>query len=158
MLQCENQEAKISRRIRPACVIHQEVEFMLDSNQFTKQQRAKVYDICILPVLSYGMKTTIFTKPNFSRIREVPTTIESKLLDAKLKDRTSLEYVKGVRNMVEHTSKQNLSWAGHIIRKQITGEPKDQNKKKTGGKQWQRLAKNGRKEGKTYVRLWIEKR
>lgn len=69
--------------------------------------------MCILPVPSYGIEETTFTKRNFSRMRKVTTATVRKMLNILFaKDKISLEYIKsqtGVSDVVEHISEQKQS-------------------------------------------------
>lgn len=83
------------------------------------RQKANIFNICIAPVLWYGMKTAICTKRLISRLRKTQIAIETPMLREKLSDRRTLDLIRertGVKDLIGHIAKQKCSLAGYIVR------------------------------------------
>ncbi|KAL0810833.1 hypothetical protein ABMA28_010143 [Loxostege sticticalis] len=115
----ENQVNEISRRTRLAWAAYSRIEFALRMN-ITTEQKARIFDACILPVLTYGAETWVFTKDSINKLRVAQRAIERKLVGVTLRDRMtnkSLREQSKVTDVVQRVAKLKWEWAGHVARK-----------------------------------------
>lgn len=116
----DNQANEIDRRIRLAWAAYSKLEFAFRMN-FTAVQKARIYDQCILPVLTYGAETWVFTKEILQKLQVAQRAVERKLVGVTLRDRKRNQWLRQqskVTDVIKHVAKLKWQWAGHIARKQ----------------------------------------
>lgn len=154
-------------------------EVMKDRGMPIKAKR-KVYNMCILPCLTYGCQTWALTETLTNKINVCQNSIERSVIGAKRKDKVRLTEIK---NKTKFTQANSLCrtlkwrWIGHMLRekqekwtKTITEwYPRDgkRNKgrqtkrweddiKKVAGPEWIRVAKD-REKWKSLEEAYVER-
>ncbi|RVE53061.1 hypothetical protein evm_002359 [Chilo suppressalis] len=115
----ENQLNEIDRRIRLMWAAYAKLGFAFKMN-LTAVQKARLFDQCILPVLTYEAETWVLTKESINKIQVAQRKLERKLVGITLRDRktnTWLRKQSGVTDAVKHIASLKWQWAGHIARK-----------------------------------------
>jgi hypothetical protein len=93
----ENQANEINRRTRLAWAAYSKLEFAFRMN-LKAEQKARIHDQCILPVLTYGAETWIFTKEILNKLQVVQRAIERKLVGVTLRDRRRNDWLRHQRS------------------------------------------------------------
>lgn len=81
--------------------------------------KRKVYNQCILPVLTYGAETLTFTKKTIHKIGVAQRAMERSMLGISLKDRVPNETIRqrtGVSDTIKRITSLKWNWAGHVAR------------------------------------------
>lgn len=178
----ENQTAEITRRIRLAWAGFGKLSWILKSSKIQQYLKTRIYDQCILPILTYGSQTWTLTKANMDKITKTQRAMERSMLGVKLRDRKTNEWIRSktkVKDAGEHAARLKWSFAGHNARlkdkrwnneiqqwrpwlgKRHRGRPQMRwadDIKKIGGLHWKQMAQNRRRWielGEAYVQSWI---
>lgn len=83
--------------------------------------KRKVFNQCVLPVLTYGAETLTLTKRTAQKVGVTQRAMERSMLGLSLRDHitnTELRRRTGVTDAVEQIAKLKWNWAGHIARLQ----------------------------------------
>lgn len=179
----ENQTAEIKRRVRLAWAAFGKLSFVLKNKKYPQYLKTRIFNQCILPVLTYGSQVWTLTKANIDKIAKAQRSMERQMLHIKLQDRKRNEYIREVtkvRDATEQIAKLKWKFAGHTIRqkderwnKQIIywrpwehkrgrGRPQmrwSDDLKKHAGSRWMTTALDRdqwRKQGEAYVQKWTE--
>ncbi|MCL1440826.1 hypothetical protein, partial [Enterobacter hormaechei] len=83
--------------------------------------KKKVYDSCILPVLTYGAETWRLTKRVQLKLRTTKQAMERKMIGVTLRDKKRAEWVReqtGVKDTLVEIKRKKWTWAGHVMRRQ----------------------------------------
>ncbi|CAH2236653.1 jg16480 [Pararge aegeria aegeria] len=104
--------------------------------------KKRIFDSCILPIMTYGCQTWSLTKQNMHKLETCQHSMERSMLNVKLKDKINLEKLRNVTKIKDVTyciRKPKWRWAGHMMRsnkekwaKDITEWCPRQNKRKKG--------------------------
>lgn len=81
--------------------------------------KSRVFNSCILPIMTYGCQTWPLTKENISKLETCQHSIERSMLNVRRKDRISLALIRNRTKIADitHTIKKlKWKWAGHILR------------------------------------------
>jgi len=79
----------------------------------------RVFDQCVLPVMTYGAETLTLTKKTINRIRVTQRVMERSMLGISLRDRIHNNEITrrtGVVDAVERIATLKWNCAGHIAR------------------------------------------
>lgn len=115
----ENQGTEINRRIRLGWAAFVKMDFAFKMN-LTSCQKARIFNQCILPVLTYGAETWVTTKGILQKLIVTQRAMERRLVGITLRDRISnkrLRRQSKVSDIVKRVAKLKWQWAGHIARK-----------------------------------------
>lgn len=146
------------------------------------KSRARIYDQCVLPVLTYGIETIVFTKRNIKKLKIAQRSMERRMMGITLQDKirnTEIRKRTGVADVGQRAAKLKWSWAGHIVRQEgerwsskiLDWRPRT-SKRGVGrppfrwsddimhvaGKRWRQLARNRdawRTKGEDYIQKWM---
>lgn len=83
------------------------------------QARAKLYNTCVLPVLTYGIETMTFTKRIMQKFKTTQRAMERKMMGISLKDKVpnkKIREVTRVADVAEKATRLKWRWAGHVVR------------------------------------------
>ena len=83
--------------------------------------KKKVYDSCILPVLTYGAETWRLTKRVQIKLRTTQRAMERKMIGVTLRDKKRAEWIREqtrVKDILVEIKKKKWMWAGHVMRRQ----------------------------------------
>ena len=143
--------------------------------------KRKVYNHCILPVLTYGAETWRLTKKLENKLRTAQRAMERKILGLTLRDRKRAVWIReqtGIADILVDIKRKKWSWAGHVMRrmdnrwtirvtewipregKRSRGRQKTRwgdEVRKFAGASWNQLAQdrgNWRSQGEAFVLQW----
>ena len=145
--------------------------------------KRKVFDSCVLPVLTYGAETLTLTKASSSKLRVAQRAMERSMLGITLRDKKTNEWIRQQTRVVDvmtRIASLKWNWAGHIARmtddrwtKAIlqwrppktrpTGRPPERwtnDIKRVAGITWQQVAVDRdewKRKGEAYIQQWISK-
>ena len=115
----ENQTVELKRRIRLAWVAFGKLSFILRNKKYPQYLKTRVYDQCVLPVLTYGSQVWTFTKANMDKIAKTQRSMERQMLGIKLSDRKRIEWIRErtkVRDARVEVAGLKWRYAGHNVR------------------------------------------
>lgn len=115
----DNQTCEINRRIGLTWAAFGKLGYVLRS-EIPICLKRKIYDHCILPVLTYGAETLTLTKASCNRIRVTQRRMERAMLGLSWRDRVPNESLRrrtGVVDAVERIALLKWNWAGHVARR-----------------------------------------
>lgn len=101
----EDQTTEIERRIHWAA--YRELSFILKNAEVFINLKRKVYDICILPVMSYSLETMILTIKSTNKLKITQKAIERAMLGISLRDRIHNEEIRRrskVRDVIQNVA------------------------------------------------------
>jgi hypothetical protein len=177
----DNQTAEIKRRIGLAWAAFGKLRLIFKSKMNNSLKR-KVFDTCVLPVLTYGAETLTLTKASEKKLKVAQRAMERSMLGVTLRDRMTNQWIRQqtkVVDVMERTASLKWSWAGHIARRtderwtkkimnwrppktRPRGRPPERwsdGIKKMAGTNWQQVAMDRSKWkeiGEAYIQQWIE--
>lgn len=115
----KNQTNEINRRVRLAWAAYSNLEFAFKMN-LKAEQKARIFDQCILPVLTYGAETWVFTRDILHKLSVAQRAMERKLVGITLRDRKTNEWLRQrskVTDVTKRVAKLKWEWAGHMARR-----------------------------------------
>ncbi|PZC78089.1 hypothetical protein B5X24_HaOG202624 [Helicoverpa armigera] len=108
--------------------------------------KTKLYNTCILPVLTYGCETWALTKALYKKLETCQTAMQRSMLNIRKSDRirnTTIRRRMKIENVTTRIRKLKWKWSGHIVRGNdkwnkniISWYPRD--KKRNRGRQYRR--------------------
>lgn len=81
--------------------------------------KSKIFNTCILPVMTYGCQTWSLTNHNIHKLETCQHSMERSMLSIKLKDKIKLNTIRKKTKITDVTycvKKLKWRWAGHMIR------------------------------------------
>ena len=81
--------------------------------------KRKVFESCVLPVLTYGAETLTITQASAQRLRVAQRAMERAMLGVSLRDKKTNEWIRQqtkVQDVMERIASLKWNWAGHIAR------------------------------------------
>ena len=115
----ENQTNEINRRIRLGWAAYSRLSFVFQM-KLSVQQKAQIFDQCILPVLTYGAETWVMTREILHKLQVAQRAIERKMVGVTLRDRKTNKWLRNqskVADISKRIAKLKWEWAGHVARK-----------------------------------------
>lgn len=115
----DNQTAEVKRRIGLAWAAFGKLRLIFKSKMNNSLKR-KVFDTCVLPVLTYGAETLTLTKASENKLRVAQRAMERSMIGITLRDRMTNEWLRQqtkVTDVMERIASLKWSWAGHIARR-----------------------------------------
>ncbi|CAH2237421.1 jg11276 [Pararge aegeria aegeria] len=82
--------------------------------------KTKVFEQCVLPVITYGTETWSLTMGLIRRLRVTQRAMERAMLRVSLRDQIRNEEIRRrvrVTDIAQRVAKLNWQWAGHIARR-----------------------------------------
>lgn len=175
-----NQTAEINRRIGLAWAAFGKLRLIFKSKMNNSLKR-KVFDTCVLPVLTYGAETLTLTKASKNKLRVAQRAMERSMLGITLRDRMTNQWIRQqtrVVDVMKRIATLKWSWAGHIARRtderwtkkimnwrppitRPVGRPPERWRngiKRIAGTNWQQVAMDRSKWkeiGEAYIQQWI---
>lgn len=114
----DNQTCELHRRIGLTWAAFGKLKCALKSD-IPMCLKRKVFNQCVLPVLTYGAETLILTKKTIHKIGVVQRAMERAMLGISLRDRVPNEIIRqrtGVNDAIERITMLKWNWAGHVAR------------------------------------------
>ena len=175
----DNQTAEVKRRIGLGWAAFGKLKLIFKSKMNNSLKR-KVFDSCVLPVLTYGAETLTLTKASENKLRVAQRAMERSMLGISLRDKMTNEWIRQqtrVVDVMERIATLKWNWAGHIARMtderwtinilnwrppktRPMGRPPERwanSIKRSAGTNWQQLAMDRsewRKKGEAYIQQW----
>lgn len=115
----ENQENEIARRQRLAWAAYSNLKFAFEMN-LTALQKARIFDQCVLLVLTCGAETWVSTKEILHRLQVTQRAMERRMAGILLRDRKTNKWLREhskVTDVTRRMAKLKWEWAGHVARK-----------------------------------------
>lgn len=112
-------EKEIKRRINMSWKKYWSLKRIFKSN-FKTQIKSKIFNSCVVPVLSYGSQTWALKTEDKNRIQVTQNKIEKSMINVKQRERIQIKKIKqilaGNNNIVEICLNKKWDWAGHLAR------------------------------------------
>ena len=176
----DNQTAEVKRRIGLGWAAFGKLRLIFKS-QMNNSLKRKVFDTCVLPVLTYGAETLTLTKASENKLRVAQRAMERSMLGITLRDKMTNQWIRQqtkVVDIMERIASLKWNWAGHIARRtderwtktimnwrppatRPMGRPPERwtnSIKRTAGTKWQQLAIDRsawKEKGEAYILQWI---
>ena len=110
---------EISIRIRNAWFSFGKYKEIFQDEKLPLTLKRKVYDQCILPVMTYGCQTWTLTKQLANKIETAQRAMERRMLNIKLQDRIPCKEIRAktkIKDILQFILEQKWKWAGHVAR------------------------------------------
>ncbi|CAH2085381.1 unnamed protein product [Euphydryas editha] len=178
-----NFEREVTRRIQLGWAAFGRLRHVLTSD-IPQCLKSKVFEQCVLPVMTYGAETWSFTVGLIHKLRVAQRAMERAMLGISLRDKVRNDEIRRrtkVTDIALKVCKLKWQWAGHIVRrtdnrwgkkvlewrprlgKRSTGRPPTRwtdDLKKTAGNRWIQRAQDRvewRRLGEAHVQQWTTK-
>lgn len=110
---------EIDRRVGNAWKQFWSLKEVMKSGGISIGIKRKLFDVSVLPVLTYGCQTWALTKANIKKLETCQNSMERSMMGKRLSDRirvdTIKEYTK-TKHVTTTIKKLKWRWSGHIIR------------------------------------------
>jgi endonuclease/exonuclease/phosphatase family metal-dependent hydrolase len=114
-----NFEKEVNRRIRLGWAAFGRLRHIFSSN-IPQCLKTRVFDQCVLPVMTYGTETWSLTMGLIRRLKVTQRAMERAMLGISLRDRIRNEAIRSrtkVTDIALRIAKLKWQWAGHIARR-----------------------------------------
>lgn len=114
-----NNVIEIERRRRLGWAAFDKLSKILKNQRIPQHLRTRIFDQCILPVLTYGAQTWALTKKTMEKMRVTQRAMERAMLGISLRDHKTNEYIRRktrVTDISERIAKLKWDYAGHVAR------------------------------------------
>ncbi|CAK1591052.1 unnamed protein product [Parnassius mnemosyne] len=133
---------EINNRVQLAWKRYWSLKEIFKNPQIPLKAKKKIFDSCILPIMTYGCQSWSLTKHNLRKLENCQHSMERSMLNIKLKDKIKLETLRNqtkINDVTHCVRKLKWKWAGHMMRnnkekwaKNVTEWCPRQNKRKKG--------------------------
>lgn len=117
----ENRQSKeISRRIQNAWRAFWKLKQYLLTKDITIKAKKRLFEMCIMPILTYGSQTWSLTKAQSENLRVAQRAMERRILGISLKDKVRNEEIRRrtlMKDVVQEARHLKWKWAGHVMRR-----------------------------------------
>ena len=134
---------ELSRRIKLGWFAFGKLGFILRNKNIPLHLKKKIFEVCILPVLTYGLETMSLTKRSAQRLQVTQRAMERSMLGVSLRDKIRNETLRSktkLTDVMHRVAKLKWQWTGHVARQNIDRWPN----KITNWRPWGRKRKIGR--------------
>ncbi|GBP81979.1 Intraflagellar transport protein 80 homolog [Eumeta japonica] len=110
---------EIDRRITNTWKKYWSLSEIMKNKEMSLKSKRIVYNMCILPCLTYGCQTWALTQQLSNKIKVCQNSIERSVVGVKRKDRVNLEKIKNktkFKNAHSVCKKLKWRWTGHMLR------------------------------------------
>lgn len=110
---------EISNRINLAWKRYWSLKEIMKNPQIPLKSKKKIFDSCILPIMTYGCQTWSLTQHNMHRLETCQHSIERSMLNVKLRHRIKLKTIRKQTKLTDVTyciKKLKWRWTGHMMR------------------------------------------
>ncbi|VDO08661.1 unnamed protein product [Brugia timori] len=87
---------------------------------FNIYHKCQIFNMCIIPTLTYGCQTWTLKKNILEKIRVTQNAMERSMLNVRIKDKIRIEKIKRKlkfnEDAIRYVRRQKWGWAGHITR------------------------------------------
>ena len=81
--------------------------------------KAKIFNQCIIPAMTYGCETWTLTNIMINRLRVTINNMERNMMNIRLRDKIRVKDTRSktkIRDIIEVIKKSKWRWAGHLAR------------------------------------------
>lgn len=114
----DNQTCELNRRIGLTWAAFGRLRHVFKSD-IPMCLKRKVFDQCVLPVLTYGSETLTLTQKTVNKIRITQRAMERSMLGVTLRDKIRNEELRRktkITDAIERITHLKWNWAGHVAR------------------------------------------
>ncbi|CAG9133144.1 unnamed protein product [Plutella xylostella] len=114
-----NFDKEVARRIQLGWAAFGKLRHIFTEN-IPQCLKTKVFNQCVLPVMTYGAETWCFTKGLIHKLRVAQRAMERAMLGVSLRDRIRNEEIRRrtkVTDIAKRISTLKWQWAGHVARR-----------------------------------------
>ena len=114
-----SKEEEIKRRINLGWQAFGRASSTFKNQKIPLILKRKVYNQCILPIVTYGAETWNLTKRLTLKLRSMQRAHERIMLNITWRDHKTAQSIRektGVRDIIETIRKLKWQWAGHVAR------------------------------------------
>ncbi|CAG9136621.1 unnamed protein product [Plutella xylostella] len=114
-----NFDKEVARRIQLGWAAFGKLRHIFTKN-IPQCLKTKVFNQCVLPVMTYGAETWCFTKGLIHKLRVAQRAMERAMLGVSLRDRIRNEEIRRrtkVTDIAKRISTLKWQWAGHVARR-----------------------------------------
>lgn len=114
------QKEEIKRRIRLGWAAFNKLEDVL-KGKLPMSLKRRVYDQCVLPVMTYGCETWTLTVEAMEKLKVAQRAMERAMLGVSLRDRirnTEIRRRTKLTDIAQRVASLKWKWAGHISRRE----------------------------------------
>jgi hypothetical protein len=115
----ENQIAEIPRRIGLGWAAFGKLDHILKNKNVPLNLKRKVFETCVLPVITYGLETMTLTANTIHKLKCTQRAMERQMLGISLRDKIRNEEIRRrtkVTDKADRIAKLKWQWAGHVAR------------------------------------------
>lgn len=112
-------DKEIQRRLSNSWSRYWSLKEIMKNQSVPMQAKCKVFNMCILPVLTYGCQTWGLTKSHTQRLKVCQQAMERSMLNIKLMDKWSLSTIRkltAVSDVMKKVKILKWRWTGHMMR------------------------------------------
>ena len=106
-------------RIKAGWLVFGKYKEIFQNKDIPMNLKRKVFNLCILPTLTYGCQTWTLTKDIVQKMKICQRKMERKMLGIKLIDKIpnlEIREKTKVNDIIEEITKLKWKWAGHVAR------------------------------------------
>ena len=114
----DNQTKELQRRIGLGWAAYGRLRDIFGSD-IPMSLKRKVYDQCVLPVMTYGAETLTLTKYTVEKLEVAQRKMERAMLGIRIQDRVRNSEIRrrtGVQDIIRRITTLKWKWAGHVAR------------------------------------------
>ncbi|XP_062532938.1 uncharacterized protein LOC134201709 [Bombyx mori] len=116
----ESMQKEIERRIANTWKKFWSLSEVMKNKEMPMAEKRKVFNVCILPCLTYGCQTWALTEKQQNKLNICQNGIERSVLGVRRRDKIELKKIKGETKFGKVQSicrKLKWRWTGHMMRK-----------------------------------------
>nr|XP_049701309.1 LINE-1 retrotransposable element ORF2 protein [Helicoverpa armigera] len=110
---------EINRRVANGWKKFWALKEIVKSKEISMSTKRKVFDTCILPVITYGCETWSLTKLHRQKLQRCQRAMERSMTGNRIQDRVRSSVIRERTNVVDiltRIDQQKWRWTGHMIR------------------------------------------
>ena len=110
---------EVSIRIKSGWGLFGRYKEILCDKQLPISLKKRMFDLCVLPTITYGCQTWSTTKQINKKLATTQRAMERRMLGIKLQDRIPNQAIRDitkVKDIIQYVSTMKWKWAGHVSR------------------------------------------
>lgn len=114
-----NMDEEINNRVRAGWASYNKYREFLNDKKITVWIKKRIFDMCILPTMTYGCQTWTLTNQRKNKLRSAQRAMERRMLNISIRQRIPHKDIRrrtGLKDIVEHAARLKWKWAGHVAR------------------------------------------
>ncbi|XP_045782789.1 histone-lysine N-methyltransferase PRDM9-like [Maniola jurtina] len=108
---------ELNKRISNAWKRYWSLKYIFKNKKISLSTKSKVFNTCILPILSYGAQTWAPNKEEIKKVKIAQRKMERSILGVRLVDKFRNEYLRNRTKLIDvirQARKLKWKWAGHV--------------------------------------------